>query len=207
MMVLVGCEFSGVVRRAFRALGHEAYSCDVLPAEDESPHHIRGDVINHLRDGWDLAIFHPPCTFLANSGAKHLYIDGQKINGPDPDRWARLDRAAVFFNALLNAKIPRVAVENPIMHRAGRALIGAAPTQIIQPWQFGHKEMKATCLWLKGLSALVPTNVVGPPPKDKEERKAWARVHRESPGPDRWKNRSRTYEGIAAAMAEQWSQA
>ena len=204
---IIGCEFSGAVRRALRAIGIDAYSCDILPAEDgDDVHHLQGDIIQILRShrGWDLGIFHPPCTYLANSGAKHLYIDGRKENGPNPDRWAGLDRAATFFRALLDLPIPKIAVENPIQHEHARFLIGAEPTQIIQPWMFGHKEMKATCLWLKGLPKLQPTNIVGPPPKNPEERKAWARVHRESPGPDRWKNRSRTFEGIAAAMADQW---
>lgn len=208
MRVLVACEFSGIVRRAFRSLGHLAYSCDILPAEDGSPYHLQGDVFDVLREPpfhiWDLAICHPPCTYLANSGAKHLYIDGRKENGPNPDRWAGLDRAAAFFRALLDLPIPTIAVENPIQHEHARFLIGVEPTQIIQPWMFGHKEMKATCLWLKGLPKLQPTSIVGPPPKNPEERKAWARVHRESPGPNRWKNRSRTFEGIAAAMADQW---
>lgn len=200
MRVLIACEFSGVVRRAFRALGHEAWSCDLLPAEDGSPYHFACDITEHMAGGWfgvqwDLLIAHPPCTFLANSGAKHLYKGGKLANGPDPARWNALNRAAMFFRALLDAPIPRVAVENPIMFGAAYERVGRRPDQIIQPWQFGHGETKATCLWLRGLPKLVPTQIVdGRTP----------RVHYESPGPERWKNRSRTYEGIAAAFAAQW---
>ena len=182
LRVLVACEFSGTVRRAFRALGHDAWSCDLLPAEDGSEHHIQDDVGFRLRDGWDLMIAHPPCTHLAVSGA----------------RWFREKRseqgqALGFVVMLLSACIPYIALENPISIISSRI---RKPEQIIQPWQFGHGETKATCLWLKNLPPLVPTNIV-----DGRE----ARIHKMPPGPDRWKERSRTFTGIAAAMASQWS--
>jgi site-specific DNA-cytosine methylase len=193
MRVLIACEFSGVVRRAFRALGHDAYSCDLLPAEDgEQTFHIKWDVLDGVtdpvdKDGrpfkWDLLIAHPPCTRLTVAGAR--WFKGREQEQAD---------AIAFCEALWAAEIPRICIENPIGVLSTRSKLGK-PTQIIQPWQFGHGETKATCLWLKGLPKLVPTNIV-------EGRVA--RVHREPPGPDRWKNRSRTYEGIAQAMAEQW---
>lgn len=194
MRWLVGCEFTGSVRRALRALGHDAWSCDLLPAEDGSPYHIQGNVLDYLDEGWDGAIFHPPCTFLANSGARWLYKGKHKKR--DLVRWANMEEAARFFKKLLAAKIPRKALENPIQHCHARKLIGRGPTQIIQPWQFGHGETKATCLWLDGLPMLVPTKIVsGRVP----------RVHFASPGPDRWKERSVTLPGIAKAFALQWA--
>lgn len=181
MKAIVGCEFSGVVRRALRKRGVDAWSCDLLPAEDGSPYHIQDDILNHL-DGWDLGIFHPPCTRLAVSGARwfHLYRDEQEAS-------------LVFVQKLLDAKIPRIGLENPISVISSRI---RKPDQIIQPWMFGHGETKATCLWLKNLPKLVPTNIV-----DGRE----ARIHKMSPGPNRWKERSRTYQGIADAFAEQWA--
>jgi hypothetical protein len=196
MRVLVACEFSGVVRRAFRALGHDAWSCDLLPSEDDSEFHIQGDARLHTAGyGWDLMIAHPPCTFMANSGAKHLYLGMKKENGQNPERWQSMEAATDFFLALWNASIDRIAVENPIMMGHAQQRIGVPWTQKIQPFEYAHGETKATCLWLKNLPLLVPTNVV-------EGREA--RVHRMPPGPNRWKERSRTLEGIAAAMAEQW---
>lgn len=196
LRVLVACEFSGVVRRAFAALGHDAWSCDLLPAEDRSNRHITGDAREILNDGWDLLmVAHPPCTRLCNSGVRWL-------SKPPPGRTmdqmqADLREGAALFSAFWNAPIPRIAVENPIMHRHAKALIEnyAEPAQTIQPWQFGHGETKGTCLWLRGLPKLTPTDIV-------EGRTA--RVHRMPPGPDRWKERSRTFAGIAAAMASQW---
>jgi hypothetical protein len=186
LRVLVGCEFSGTVRRAFRALGHDAWSCDLLPAEDDSENHVQGNVEDLLGPMWDLAIFHPPCTDLAVSGARHF---------PAKIADGRQGRALGFVRKLLNAPIPHIALENPVSIISSKI---RKPDQIIQPWQFGHGETKATCLWLKGIPKLVPTNVV-----DGRE----ARVHRMPPGPDRWKERSRTFEGIAEAMACQWSAA
>lgn len=195
MRVLVACEFSGVVRRAFAARGHDAWSCDILDSEDGGQH-LRGDVREYLETRhWDMMIAHPPCTYLANSGAKHLYRGMKKENGIDQGRWQNMQNAATFFTDLFECNIPRIAVENPIMHGHAKELIGIGQTQVIQPWQHGHGETKATCLWLKNLPKLVPTDIVdGRQP----------RVHFASPGPDRWKERSRTLPGIAQAMAAQW---
>lgn len=181
MRVLVACEFSGVVRRAFRARGHQAYSCDLLPAEDASPFHIQGDVLKVLDRRWGLMVAHPPCTHLAVSGAR-WFKDKQKEQ----------EEALQFVRGLLDAPIPRIALENPVSIISSRI---RKPSQTIQPWQYGHGEVKRTCLWLKGLPLLTPTNIV----TGRE-----ARVHLMPPGPNRWKERSRTFEGIAAAMAAQW---
>lgn len=194
--VLVGCEFSGTVRDAFLARGFDAWSCDLLPDDRGSNRHIRGDVRDVLADGWDLLIVaHPPCTRLCNSGVRWL-------STPPPGRtrdqlWAELDEGAALFSDLWNAPVPHVAVENPVMHRHAKERIRnyAAPAQSVQPWQFGHGETKRTCLWLRGLPPLAPTDIV-------EGREA--RVHRMPPGSDRWKERSRFFTGIASAMADQW---
>ena len=183
MRVLVACEFSGIVRDAFRARGHGAWSCDLLPSERPG-FHFCGNVLDYVDDDWDMMIAFPPCTHLASSGARWF---GEK-------REAQGD-ALRFVRRLLDAPIPRIALENPIGVISTRI---RKPDQIIQPWQFGHGETKATCLWLKNLPPLMPTAVV-------EGRKG--RVWREPPGPDRWKNRSRTYQGIANAMADQWGRA
>ncbi|MGR3295991.1 MAG: DNA cytosine methyltransferase [Candidatus Bathyanammoxibius sp.] len=181
MRVLVACEFSGIVRSRFRGGGHDAISCDLLPAEDGSSHHHQGDVLDILDDGWDMMIAFPPCTHLAVSGAR--WFKGKEAEQID---------ALVFVLTLLAAPVPRIALENPIGILSTRV---RKPDQIIQPWQFGHGETKATCLWLKGLPLLQPTNIVDG---------RVARVHHESPGPDRWKNRSRTLPGVADAMVGQW---
>lgn len=178
--MLVACEFSGVVRDAFGSLGHEAVSCDLLPTERPGPH-VQDDVLALLQEDWDLMIAHPPCTHLAVSGARWF-----------ADKQVEQAAALEFVRVLLNAPIPRIALENPVSIISSRI---RKPDQTIQPWQFGHGEVKRTCLWLKGLPLLVPTAVV-----DGRE----ARVHREPPGPDRWKKRSRTFQGIADAMAKQW---
>ena len=180
MRVLVACEFSGVVRDAFRALGHDAWSCDLLPSERPGPH-IIGNAALHCRRGWDLMIAHPPCTHLAVSGARWF-----------KDKRREQQEALDFVEALMSAPIDRIAVENPISIISSRI---RKPDQIIQPWMFGHGETKATCLWLKNLPKLAPISIV--------EGRA-ARVHRMPPSPDRWKERSRTYQGIADAMAMQW---
>jgi hypothetical protein len=192
-VILVACEFSGIVRDAFIAAGHDAVSCDLLPSERPGPHIIGDarDVVADVRP--DLLIAHPPCTYLANSGVRWLY--GGKGARRDESRWAEMVESAVFFSELLNAPVPMVAVENPIMHRHGRQIVGVEPTQIVQPWMFGHGEVKATCWWLHGLPPLKPTRIVA-------GRKP--RVHYASPGPDRWKERSRTLTGMAEAMAQQW---
>jgi site-specific DNA-cytosine methylase len=182
--VLVACEFSGVVRRAFRALGHDAWSCDILPSEDYSSHHIQGDalkVVAHKLLQWDLMIAHPPCTHLAVSGARWF-----------KDKQAEQAEALEFVRQLLDAPIPRIALENPISIISSRI---RKPDQIVHPWMFGHGETKATCLWLKGLPPLAPTMVVAG-----REQRIW----KMAPSPDRWKERSRTFPGIAAAMAAQW---
>jgi hypothetical protein len=197
MRVLVACEFSGVVRDAFLALGHDAYSCDLLQSESNKfRRHFQCDVrqVLELRE-WDLMIAHPPCTYLANSGAKHLYAGMKKANGLNRPRWDQMEAAIGFFMALQSAPIPRIAIENPIMHGYASTQLGK-PDQIVQPWMFGHGETKATCFWLKGLPRLLPTNIV-------DGRKA--RVHRQPPSQNRWKERSRTLPGIAAAMAQQWA--
>lgn len=187
MNVLVVCEFSGVVRRAFRARGHKAWSCDLLPAEDGDSHHVQDDarhVLNSRAVSYcDLLIAHPPCTYLAVSGARWF-----------KDRLPEQAAALEFVRQFMKVDVPRIALENPIGVISTKI---SRPTQIIQPWMFGHGEVKATCLWLKQLPALKPTRIV-------EGRQP--RVHHASPGPDRWKERSRTLPGIASAMAEQWGE-
>lgn len=196
MKVLVACEFSGTVRRALRALGHEAWSCDLLPSEDDSPFHIVGDVVR-IRDGmtgvggWDLLIAHPPCTDLAVSGARHF---AAKIAD------GRQERALDFVRHLMRADVPRIAIENPVSVISSKI---RKPDQIVHPWMFGHPESKATCLWLSGLPPLAPTRNVYAVMMELSvaERN---RVHHMPPSPDRWRERSRTFGGIAAAMAAQW---
>lgn len=203
MKVLVACEYSGRVRDAFRALGHDAWSCDILPTEADSAFHIEGPVQSVLHLGWDLMVAHPPCTFMANSAAKHLYAGMRKENGRNEDRWKSMVEAAAFFRMLLNADIPQIAIENPVMVGHALELVGQNFTQSIQPWQFGHMEVKRTCLWLKNLPPLVASdNVYDAMMKLPYGERA--KVHHASPGPDRWKHRSRTYPGIATAMATQW---
>lgn len=185
MRILVACEFSGVVREAFRRRGHDAWSCDLLPSEDGSGFHAQCDVRSILYNrNWDLMIAHPPCTHLAVSGARWF-----------KEKQVEQAEALEFVRDLLAAPIPRIALENPISIISSRI---RKPDQIIQPWQFGHGEVKATCLWLKNLPKLTPTNIV-------EGREP--RVHFMPPGPDRWKERSRTLAGIADAMADQWGSA
>jgi len=181
MRVLVGCEFSGIVRESFRKRGHDAWSCDFLDSEIPGQH-IQGDVLAHLNDGWDLAVFHPPCTHLAVSGARWFKA-----------KLTEQAEALDFVRLLLAAPIPMIALENPVSIISSRI---RKPDQIIQPHQFGHPETKATCLWLKGLPLLHPTRMVQP---------LFHSVHMEPPGPNRWRNRSRTFQGIADAMASQWS--
>lgn len=188
MKVLVACEYSGEVREAFAALGHDAWSCDLLPTEKPG-NHIQGDVRDIIGDGWDLMIAHPPCTYLTNAGTRWLFDPSQ------PTRWDDMREGARFFLDLYTAPISKIAVENPIMHGHAKRLIAREPTQIIQPWQHGHGETKATCLWLKNLPPLRPSHIV-------EGREP--RIHFMPPSEDRWKERSRTLPGIARAMAEQW---
>lgn len=207
MKVLIACEFSGIVRDAFAARGHDAWSCDLLTSETPGQHH-QGALEDFIGSGdeWDLIIAHPPCTFLCNSGVRWLYGDQKIMSGQESmARWNNMLAAAAFFNMIRNRKCKKICVENPIMHKHAVRQIDVPvenwpdatgkPSQIIQPWQFGHGETKATCLWLKNLPLLKPTNIVS----GREPR-----AHHASPGPERWKERSRTLPGIAAAMAEQW---
>lgn len=182
MKVLIACEYSGAVRDAFIASGHDAISCDILPTDVPGPHY-QGDVRDILEDGFDLMVAHPPCTHLAVSGARWF-----------KDKQVEQAEALEFVRLLLSAPINKIALENPISIISSRI---RKPNQIIQPWQFGHGETKATCLWLKNLPKLEPTQIVN----GRE-----AKVHRMSPGPNRWKERSKTYQGIANAMAQQWGQ-
>lgn len=198
MKVLVACEFSGIVRRAFAAIGHDAWSCDLLPAEDRSNKHIIGDASTILHDGWDLLmVAHPPCTRLCNSGVRWLSAPpaGKTLD----QMWAALDDGAALFSAFWNAPVERIAIENPVMHRHAKERIQnyKPPAQSIQPWQFGDGEAKRTCFWLKNLPLLVPTHPTKP-------ADVTHRVWRMPPGPDRQKERSRFFPGVAAAMADQW---
>ena len=191
MRVLVACESSGVVREAFRARGHDAWSCDLQPPDDESAFHRHQDVLPLLEEGWDLMIGHPPCTHLSVSGARHFAA--KRADGRQKD-------ALEFVRALMLAPIPRIAIENPVSIIASQV---RPSDQTIHPWMFGHPEQKATCLWLKNLPLLVPTNDVHAKmmelPRSERER-----IHLMPPSPHRWKERSKTFQGIADAMADQW---
>jgi hypothetical protein len=180
MRVLIACEYSGIVRDAFKALGHYALSCDLLPTEKPGEHY-QGDVMDIINEGWDIMIAHPPCTHLAVSGARWF-----------KDKQEEQAQALLFVQALMNAPIEKIAIENPVSIISSRI---RKPEQVIQPWMFGHGETKATCLWLKNLPKLLPTNIV-----DGREN----RIHKMPQSKNRWKERSRTYEGIATAMAMQW---
>lgn len=209
MKVLVACEFSGIVRRAFAARGHDAWSCDLLPAEDGSNQHFTGDVREVLDLGWDLLIVaHPPCTRLCNSGVRWL-------TAPPPGRtlaqmWDELEIGTGLFSTLWNAAIARVAVENPVMHRHAKARIQnyQPASQTIQPWEYGDWETKRTCLWLRGLPALKPVYPTLTAARAalglRDDAQPLARVHRMSPGSNRAKERSRFFAGVARAMADQW---
>jgi hypothetical protein len=196
LRVLIACEFSGIVRSAFEKRGWDSWSCDLLPSELPGQHHI-GDALEFAQAHvWDLIIAHPPCTYLANSGAKHLYLGMNKKNGKNPERWIDMRIGARFFRELLLVQSTHhIAVENPVMLGHAQKIVGIPMSFSIQPWQFGHGEIKRTCFWTRNLPALTPTNIV-------EGRNN--RVHFASPGPDRWKFRSRTLTGIAQAMADQW---
>ncbi len=196
MKILVACEYSGIVRDAFLERGHDAWSCDLLPTETKSNRHIQGDVRDVLNWGWDfLMVAHPPCTRLCNSGVRWLSKPPRGKTLDDMQR--ELVEGAALFSDCWNAPIERICIENPVMHRHAKALIRNYEefAQSVQPWQFGDGEVKRTCLWLKNLPKLQSTKVV--------EGRA-ARVHRMPPGPDRQKERSRFFPGIADAMAEQW---
>ena len=191
MKVLIACEFSGVVTNAFRLKGHEAWSCDILPTDSNPDWHIQGDVLKQLDKNWDMMIAHPPCTYLCNSGVSWLH--------KDESRWVELEKASEFFKTLLEYDIPKICVENPIPHKYGKL---PKYSQIVQPYEYGHPERKATCLWLKNLPKLKPTNNVKDEmlklPKTQQQRTFYVPIK------DRAKNRSITFEGIAKAMVEQW---
>ncbi len=185
--ILIACEYSGRVRDAFIRHGHNAISCDLLPSETPGPH-IQGDVIDLLQQQWDLVIAHPPCTRLCNSGVRWLH---------ERNLWDDVQAACDFFNACLAANAPHVAVENPVMHKYAREHIKRGPNFTVQPWQFGDNTKKRTCFWTKNLPPLVPTSTL-------DGSTARSDAHMTSPGPNRWKERSRTYPGLAEAMATQW---
>lgn len=196
--VLVACEYSGAVRDAFAKRGWDAWSCDLLPSEKPGQHLLCDAAIRVLHtpfdhERWDIVIAHPPCTYLANSGVRWLY---NKDGTRNAERWAKMVEGAEFFKKMLNAPAAHVAVENPVMHKHAMEIIGVRPTQVIQPWQHGHGETKATCLWLKNLPRLTPSNIV-----EGREQRIW----KLPPSADRWKERSRTYLGIAEAFANQWT--
>ena len=193
---MVGCEYSGRVRNAFRDAGHDAWSCDLLPSEDDSPFHVQGDVLSLLNQKWDLGIFHPPCTYLA--------VSGLHWNTRNPERAAKTEEALEFVRTLMSAPIERIALENPVSCISSRI---RKPDQIIQPYEFGEDASKKTCLWLKNLDLLTPTQMVAPRLVDGKPR--WSNQtdsgqNRLGPSEDRWKERSRTFVGVAKAMAEQW---
>jgi len=195
--ILVGCEESGTVRDALIRRGHDAWSCDLRPSRGiHTDKHIQGDIFEAISSReWSAMIAFPECTYMSNSGAKHLYLGMKKENGRNEDRWQKMEAAAIFFSRLLHADIPRIAIENPIMIGHAKKIIGRPQSQIIHPWQHGHGEQKATCLWLRGFMELEPTNIV-----DGREQKVW----KMAPGPNRRRDRSKTYQGIADAMADQW---
>ena len=193
MKILVACEYSGTVRDQFIRMGHKAISCDIQPTKRNGPH-IQDDVLAVISDGWDMMIAHPPCDYLANSGNKHLYLEAGRED--------KAKKAADFFRKLLNAPIPRICIENPVMRHAMER-VGRKPDQIIQPWQFGHMETKATCLWLKGLPKLQPFSDLKAATfaqPDNERQKMFYM----SPSPERGLLRSKTYHGFAWAFAQQW---
>jgi hypothetical protein len=212
LRVLVACEYSGIVRDAFAARGWEAWSCDLLASERPSPFHYQGDVNDLLTESWDLLIGHPPCTYLTNSQNRHLYTGKTRAENialgyvRDEERWEQMREGAAFFNMLWNADVPHICLENPTMNGHAQKLVGGRATQTVQPWQFGTPESKATGLRLKNLPPLVEN-------PDAQEvlahgltlpDKVFQRVHRLPPSPTRWKERSRTFPGVAQAMADQW---
>lgn len=199
MKILIACEYSGIVREAFKSKGHDAWSCDLLPSEIQGKHY-QCDVLDILNNNWDLIIAHPPCTYLCNSGVSWLYYKNKIINTA---RWEEMEQGAFFFRKILEAKCDKICIENPIMHKYAKEIIGQSQSQIVHPYQFGHKEQKATCLWLKNLPLLKPTNNVKAEmmllPINERQR-----IHYLPKSKDRWKERSKTFTGIAQAMADQW---
>lgn len=205
MKVLIACEFSGTVRDAFTVRGHNAWSCDILPT-DKLGKHIQGNVLEYLDEGWDLMIAHPPCTYLANSGVQHMYKNRKKEQGICDKRWEAMIEGVEFFKKLLNADIPKIAIENPVQHGFARRALGVGYNQIVQPFFFGEEMQKKTCLWLKNLPPLTATNMVGKGEVyiDKDGKSNGSKWYQLPPSVDRWKHRSKTFQGIADAMAEQW---
>ena len=197
------CEYSGTVRDAFIKAGHNAVSCDLLPSDTPGPHY-QGDALDFIDRGWDLIIAHPPCTYLCNSGVQHLWMkNAYGKRRRSRLRWKDMESGARFFRAILESDCEKIAIENPIMHKYAKEIIGRGQDQVVQPWMFGHMETKATCLWLKGLPKLVETDNVkeGMLKLPKREQQ---RLHYLPPSKDRAKLRSKTYPGLADAMADQW---
>lgn len=192
MKILIACEYSGTVRDAFTAQGHDVTSCDILPTETPGKHY-QGDVFDIINDGWDMMIAHPPCTYLSNSGVHWLHRQ--------EGRWEKMREGAEFFKALWEAPIDKICVENPIMHKYAKEIIGGTHTQTVQPYWFGEDASKRTALWLKNLEPLEPTNMLV---KDKYANQTPSGQNKLGPSPTRWKERSKTYQGIADAMAEAW---
>lgn len=222
MNILIACESSQVIAKAFRERGHNSFSCDLLPCDGGFPeYHFKADGLEIIRNNggtlqngtsvtvekWDLLIAHPPCTRLCNSGALRLYKHGKKKNGPDPVKWRELDRAAALFRDFWNAPVDRICIENPVPHGHAIKRIGVKYSQTIQPYQFGHPESKRTCLWLKNLPLLRSTKVLKKPSVGYWDNQTPSGQNKLGPSKDRWKQRSRTYEGVAEAMAEQWGNA
>lgn len=199
MKILVACEYSGKVREAFRKQGHEVWSCDLLESDDKSPFHIQGDVTPLLTQGWDLMVAHPPCTYLSNSGVSWMMNKNGTIK--NQDRWNKMIEGAEFFRTLLDAPIPKIAIENPIMHKYAIEIVGRRQDQVIQPFWFGEDAKKATCLWLKNLPPLKPTNLII---KDRYANQTASGQNKLPPSKDRWKLRSETYQGIADAIGNQF---
>jgi len=205
MKVLIACEESQAVCKAFRALGHEAWSCDLQECSGGHPEwHIKTDVRNVIQDRWDMMIAHPVCKRLANSGVR--WLDVPPSGKTKVQMWKELFAAAEFYLELRNAPIPRKAIENPIMHCYAKELVGSPERHIVQPWFFGDPAFKATGFELINLPPLEPTNKLTPPKKGTQEYKEWSFIHRMPPGPEREKQRSKTFPGMAKAMAEQWSE-
>ena len=202
MKILIACEYSGIVRDAFIKKGHDAISCDLLPTDRPGPHY-QGDVFDIIDDGFDMMIAHPPCTRLANSGVRWLHVP-PKTKTFD-EMWLDLYEGVEFYKRIRAAKIPKKAIENPIMHKYATAMIGKIKRHIVQPWWFGDEAFKATGFELAGLPALNPSNKLNPPKIGTEEHKKWSSIHMMSPGAERAKLRSTTFLGMADAMADQWS--
>tara|TARA_R100000278_G_scaffold47775_1_gene41284 strand:+ start:6118 stop:6765 length:648 start_codon:yes stop_codon:yes gene_type:complete len=200
--VLIACESSGVSRNAWNQAGFDCWSVDLLEADDHGEKHIVGCALEVIDDGWDLIIAHPPCTYLCNSG---VWMLSDKHLHKDPDRWEKLDEACRFFRAFIDAPAPRVCVENPVPHKyAVERIGGLKPAQYVQPFEYGHPESKKTGLWLKGLPPLKPTNVVKKPASGHWDNQTKSGQNKLGPSKNRWKERSKTYQGIADAMVQQW---